>query len=593
MLRKFPGRGWGQFGVAAAGAAAVLAGLAVWNGDSARQPPVEPAALASPVAIGWDGTALWMVTGRGDDGDAGRALLLRFDPASGAIEAAFPLDVDPVAAAFDLTARRAFIVALGLQQGVPDEGVRGQIVAVDLEGQTLGTGETGAGPVAVALEVATGRPLVLSRGTGAGPGALRLYEAETLAPLAEVALGTYPVSVDLTADSKLALVANYVGHSVSVVELGGEMLSREVSFGAQPGRTARARPGPSGSVAVVTNLSERSREPDPDPGRVEVLDLRSGRIQWSAEFVNPIDAWMTESGEVVVVEEAGGAYTASVLDEASGQVRYAINGTGSEVSADLTGRLVFWRPAEDRVVILDIATGAELCQSAVSPRAVVHLVPTGTGPIVVATSSGGAVAWPIGATCERDHLARSDATGRPGDAGAPEPIAFIGSGAPLLVSGRGLTHGASDDVTVSLTFPGPPRPGIEVVSITCEATTVRLDRQPFPGAIKYTPDRADHGSDGFSVLGSVPASAWDLSLTDAVATSSVGACYRLIVETASAEQLASEVTCYVAPPYSFGPIPTVGSGARATAGGGWWGLAALLVAAVVATAAFAGVRRRG
>jgi hypothetical protein len=388
------------FAVGAACAAAVLVYLLAWREDSTRQHAVDPAAFASPVAIGWDGRDLWLVTPAGAGGSRAGGLLLRIEAASGAIAGRFPLEVDPVAATFDFTSGRVFIVALGLQQGTPTEGVRGQLLALDLKGKTLATAETGIHPIAVAVEPGTHRLLVLNRRGGTGPGAVGLYDADTLVSLGEAGTGTYPNSLELHAESRLAVVANGVGHSVSVVSFGGQLSLREISLGPQPGRTARAHFDPTGKAVVVTNLSERSREPGRDPGRVDLLDVQGGSVRWSAEFANPIDAFMTTSQDVVVVEEAGDGYSATVLDGASGTPRYTITGTGPEVIADQSGRLAIWRPAENRVVVLDVATGVELCQRSVSPGAEVRFALAEPAPVAIVTSSNRAVVWPIGAACE-------------------------------------------------------------------------------------------------------------------------------------------------------------------------------------------------
>jgi len=56
-------------------------------------------------------------------------------------------------------------------------------------------------------------------------------------------------------------------------------------------------------------------------------------------------------------------------------------------------------------------------------------------------------------------IMRVNAHQGPGDAEPPDIFAVIGSGEPVLVSQMFLTSCASSEVTVSLIFPGPPRPG--------------------------------------------------------------------------------------------------------------------------------------
>jgi hypothetical protein len=67
----------------------------------------------------------------------------------------------------------------------------------------------------------------------------------------------------------------------------------------------------------------------------------------------------------------------------------------------------------------------------------------------------------------------------PGDAGPPDIITVIGSGEPVLVSQTGLTACASSEVTVSLIFPGPPRPGYNRIDEAprLSARTVRVDAE--------------------------------------------------------------------------------------------------------------------
>lgn len=66
-----------------------------------------------------------------------------------------------------------------------------------------------------------------------------------------------------------------------------------------------------------------------------------------------------------------------------------------------------------------------------------------------------------------------------GDSPAPDRVVVIGSGEPLAVSGRGLTHCASSEVTVSLIFPGPPRPGYNRIDEAprLNARTVGVDAE--------------------------------------------------------------------------------------------------------------------
>lgn len=382
---------------AATGLAVVLAFFALGS-EFSRTLPGNPVPPASPIATGWDDRrpALWMVTAV-EAGDGGlRGVLLRFDPDSGAVEATFALEVIPVAAAFDFASDRVFVLALGHQQGAPHEGVRGQLVAMNLAGETLAEAQTGIHPVAVAVDATTRRLFVLNRGVAPGLGTLGMYDADTLVALGEVNTGAYPNSLWLHSAPPRAVVANYVGHSVSLVNVDGQMSAQEISLGTQPGRTALARLDPSGRIAVVVNLSERSLEADRAPGRIDVLDLPNGSIRWSSEFPDPIDAWVSSSGAVVVVQRQGAAFMTTVLDGSAGALLYSIAGTGPEAIADRSGRLVLWRPAEDRVVILDIATGAELCQTTVSAGAEVRLLSAEVAPVAIVTFANRVVARPLG-----------------------------------------------------------------------------------------------------------------------------------------------------------------------------------------------------
>lgn len=76
-------------------------------------------------------------------------------------------------------------------------------------------------------------------------------------------------------------------------------------------------------------------------------------------------------------------------------------------------------------------------------------------------------------------IMRVNAHQGPGDAGPPDIITVIGSGAPVLVSQSDLTSCRSSEVTVSLIFPGLPRPGYNRIDEAprLSAKTVRVDAE--------------------------------------------------------------------------------------------------------------------
>ncbi|MBE0608394.1 MAG: hypothetical protein IH609_03370 [Dehalococcoidia bacterium] len=76
-------------------------------------------------------------------------------------------------------------------------------------------------------------------------------------------------------------------------------------------------------------------------------------------------------------------------------------------------------------------------------------------------------------------IMRVNAHQGPGDAEPPDIFAVIGSGEPVLVSQMFLTSCAFSEVTVSLIFPGPPRPGYNRIDEAprLNARAVRVDAE--------------------------------------------------------------------------------------------------------------------
>jgi YVTN family beta-propeller protein len=204
----------------------------------------------------------------------------------------------PVAVAVDAATGRAFVASRGpLDYGGHPRG-RGSVAVLDARaGTLLRTVTAGTDPTAVAVAAQRGRVFVLNQ----GDNSVSLLDAASGRVLHTVAVGRFPLALTVDAPTGHAFVANYRSHTVSVLDGAG---GRVVHTVAVPGRPwavavdARRR-----RAFVLTHVAA-----DGSAGRVEVLEAGTGRLRLSvAVGPLPLAVAVDVRTDRVFVVSSGGA----------------------------------------------------------------------------------------------------------------------------------------------------------------------------------------------------------------------------------------------------------------------------------------------
>lgn len=302
--------------------------------------------------------------------------------------------IAPRALLVDEASGRVFVVNRGLPaaEGGPPDGSL-SILSVH-DGALLQTVALGADPVALARDPASGRIVVVDEGPQARPGQLFILEPADGRVVVSLPVGLYADDVAVDPASGTAFVANFVGNSVSVVDVRHGTLVATLPLGEPPGTVRTAIPSTDGRRLAVLALPGHTTGGGKSPGVILSVDATDGAIL-AEKTINASTLLRSPGGGVVASgPAAAGESTVQLLDDADGLRglwTQQVAGTVVAMAAPPAGLLSVVTAAPDRFLALDPRDGRVQAAADLADKPAALVVDDTTGYIIVASDHSATV----------------------------------------------------------------------------------------------------------------------------------------------------------------------------------------------------------
>ena len=219
-----------------------------------------------------------------------------------------------------LTNQEAWLMYV-LSQGT-ERGVSGVIQAINITNNHIEfAAVTGIYPVDAVIVDSMSLVLVLDQGSN-GAGSLSIFDARSGVSVGKVTVGAHPAAVAVDESGALAIVANYVDDSLTLVDLRNPEAPATVEFGPYPGRLAMVFADSEQSRVAAVELSPRTLEGEEGEGRLWLVNTETRTVEGKVEITNPVAAELEPRSHLLLIGSAvGDTGHVTGIDITSGAVR--------------------------------------------------------------------------------------------------------------------------------------------------------------------------------------------------------------------------------------------------------------------------------